>query len=401
MFSGQANPPEVGKECYDKGKLTFCFRLSETAMKLFRFFRNDWTVSLLLVAALIAARGLFLANVIRGRYAISSMLADIALACGLVVILRLLNTGLQKLLDNRADDAASLPKLLAQTARCLILTVIAGPFFLTTFQLRPPKIGCLENPASRYGLDYSDVTLETEDGLQLAAWHVPAEQPGRPILVITHGLGANKDNFLITMKLAHEAGYDALLYDARAHGDSQGSVCSLGVHEAKDVKAAYDWAARKFPGRPIYAWGNSVGGAGVLRAAAEYGIFEKIVIDASFSSIRSVSKQTRLGYLGPFEKPVWALASLWYWTWTQRDINASSPRDHIAAIADRPLFLIHGTADGVVPVTEAGKLYEASGRRAELWLVEGAGHSASMGRPEYVQRLRAFYEGQDHGGSTE
>ena len=97
--------------------------------------------------------------------------------------------------------------------------------------------------------------------------------------------------------------------------------------------------------------------------------------------------------LGRLALTPWSLASFWYWMWTQRDINASSPGDHIAAIQDRPIFLIHGTADGVVPATESNKLHEASGKRAELWLVEGAGHSGSMMRPEYVRRLRAFYEG--------
>ena len=50
----------------------------------------------------------------------------------------------------------------------------------------------------------------------------------------------------------------------------------------------------------------------------------------------------------------------------------------------RAFLLIHGTADALVPHTEALRPYELAGRRAELWLVDGMGHLQTLGHPEYA-----------------
>jgi pimeloyl-ACP methyl ester carboxylesterase len=65
------------------------------------------------------------------------------------------------------------------------------------------------------------------------------------------------------------------------------------------------------------------------------------------------------------------------------------------ALADRPLLLIHGTADTIAPVSEALRLRDWSGGRAQLWLVENAGHLQAMGHPDYKQRLGQFFAGKD------
>jgi fermentation-respiration switch protein FrsA (DUF1100 family) len=63
-------------------------------------------------------------------------------------------------------------------------------------------------------------------------------------------------------------------------------------------------------------------------------------------------------------------------------------------LASRATLFIHGTADTVVSPQDSGRLAAAIGPRAELWLVEGAGHGRSYGsRPqEYVDRVTAFFD---------
>jgi putative redox protein len=48
--------------------------------------------------------------------------------------------------------------------------------------------------------------------------------------------------------------------------------------------------------------------------------------------------------------------------------------DAVAQIAPRPLLVLHGTDDNVVPVDDARTLIEAAGPSAELRLVHAAGH---------------------------
>src|SRR3712207_7622089 len=40
----------------------------------------------------------------------------------------------------------------------------------------------------------------------------------------------------------------------------------------------------------------------------------------------------------------------------------------------RPLLIVHGTADALIPVEHARRLYEVAGEPKELWLVDGAAH---------------------------
>jgi hypothetical protein len=65
-----------------------------------------------------------------------------------------------------------------------------SPFLMTLVQSHPQKIACVAVPAD-FGLPSTDITLESE-GLKLSGWHIPASSPERPVVVICHGLGANK-----------------------------------------------------------------------------------------------------------------------------------------------------------------------------------------------------------------
>jgi dienelactone hydrolase len=66
------------------------------------------------------------------------------------------------------------------------------------------------------------------------------------------------------------------------------------------------------------------------------------------------------------------------------DVLANLVRLDLRAAAGRleaPWLLVHGSADETVPVAEAGELRAASGGRAELLAVEGAGHTFGAVHP--------------------
>jgi hypothetical protein len=201
-----------------------------------------------------------------------------------------------------------------------------------------------------------------------------------------------KENFLPPAVLVHRLGYEVLTFDFRAHGDSEGHTVTFGFGEARDVKAAYDWLRERDPARPIYALAYSMGGSAVIHAAAEYGIFDKIALDSTFSSLEHVARATLLRHFGPLATPVWTLGRFWGWVWSGLDVGRHRPGERIRALTRHPLLLIHGTADGLAPHTETLRLYELAGRRAGLWLVDGMGHVQSLDHPEYRERLRRFFD---------
>ncbi|MEK6239411.1 MAG: alpha/beta fold hydrolase [Planctomycetales bacterium] len=341
-----------------------------------------------LVFGVTAARGWWIASAVGGVYPLSAVAIDFVALSLIVAVFRLIDFGIHRGLLRCLGEGGWKRNALVGLLRNAAVLLLVGPFFLTYFQLHPPRVACVGDP-SQHGMKFDDLTLDSH-GARIAAWHIPAERPDRPFIVITHGLGSNKENFLPAAKIAHDLELNVVMLDFRAHGNSEGWATSLGILEAHDVAAAHDWIAKNHPDQPIFAWGNSVGGAAVLRAAADGDLFDKILIDASFSSVRSVAHATTLQRLGPLKEPAWQMLRFWGWVWTGVDAERNSSAEALASITDRPVLLIHGDADQVVPHAESFKLRAASGDRAELWLVEGAGHTACMHREEYPDRLRAF-----------
>ncbi len=344
---------------------------------------------LVCVATLVVAlRGFLLANMMNGAYHFSSLLFDSAAAFILIGLLQLsdVTAGLRKSIGNRTKSKRIASKMI----RFAVIIPVAGTFLLSTVQLHPPKIRCTQTPADK-GLEYSEHRIKTNDGLELAVWKIPASYDDRPVVVLAHGLGANKQNFLPIARMLQRIGYNVVAFDFRAHGDSDGLTCSLGVLEAADVKAAFDFAAREYPARPIFAWSTSMGGAATLRAANRYRIFDKIVVDATFTNVRNVAMETKFGYLGPLGRPAWQLCRCWYALWTGRDIDNYGPINDIGHINHCPILLIHGTADRMIPYSESEKLQREQ-PNAQLWLVPSAGHGGAIQDGRYPRQLYDFYE---------
>jgi putative redox protein len=54
--------------------------------------------------------------------------------------------------------------------------------------------------------------------------------------------------------------------------------------------------------------------------------------------------------------------------------KAVAPIKHIDKIAPKPLLLVHGADDDVVPVEHVDRLYKKAGRPKEKLILPGAGH---------------------------
>ena len=57
---------------------------------------------------------------------------------------------------------------------------------------------------------------------------------------------------------------------------------------------------------------------------------------------------------------------------------------------DRPILVIHGDEDALVPLEVAERLHERA-RASQLWVVEGGGHMLPITRPdEIAKRVASF-----------
>ena len=120
-------------------------------------------------------------------------------------------------------------------------------------------------------------------------------------------------------------------------------------------------------------------------------LFEKIVVDATFSSVKHLAWETKFRYLGPLAPAAWNLSRLWYFVYVGQDIENIGPEYDISNLQNIPVFLIHGSNDPIIPFAESKRLHAAAVVGTELWIVEGAGHSASFLNIDYSQKVDEFF----------
>jgi fermentation-respiration switch protein FrsA (DUF1100 family) len=267
-------------------------------------------------------------------------------------------------------------------------------------------------PAS-LGLQYKDVTFPSrEDQVQLQGWFIPGVLPNGQLtsqrtIIMLHGQIANRaaqDSGLLRLSgdLARR-GFAILAFDMRGNGESPAAPRSFGLFEQRDALGAVDFLRSgplPYPelGRPhvIAGWGNSLGGATLIFAAAKEPAIRAIVSDCAFADFLPILERElpSQGHVPPFLTPgVLIAAQVLYGV----DYYHTRPADVIAEVVPRPIFLIHGASDPFTPPSDMAVLAAAArsapNANVQTWLVPGATHGQSynVAGKLYVDRLVAFY----------
>ncbi len=348
----------------------------------------------IILIILVAFRGHWLADQIGGRYLWSSCLQDIIAFAALVGFLKLADFGLTKLLETFASGKW------VTAIRILVLLGVFFPFLLATLQIHPQRVSTKGTPADLQ-LPYEDVRFESR-GKELHGWLLtqPEDMP-RKIVLVAHGLNANRENFLESARILHRLGATVLIFDFPAHGDSDGRATTLGLLESEDVRAAHAWLKARFPAEPIHALGYSMGASAILTAQGKYRLFDRIAVDGTFASIRTVAENAVLRFAGPLSGPLWQCGRFWIRIWTGADLENHRPIDQLTNITPGKLLIIHGTADPVIPFGEGEALHEATNRRAQIRRVDGYGHAETIIHPEYQTWLGEFFFGEEEIGESQ
>ena len=239
------------------------------------------------------------------------------------------------------------------------------------------KIGDPAELARSAGLPVEQVYFRTADGLVLSGWFL-AEPGNDSTVVICHGAGANKSNFIDYMRVFRFRGYNSLIFDFRGHGASQGHTCTFGLFEDADVKAAVDWlkTERTAQSRHVYGLGSSMGAMSLARAAANDSRIEAVVLDSCFASAPLMARQHlgRIPLVGPpLAKLLPAALSLH----AGRSFQEIDARPAVASLSPRPVLFIQGTEDIVVKPANLDILFDYAKEPKQKWLGPGP-HSNIM-----------------------
>lgn len=113
------------------------------------------------------------------------------------------------------------------------------------------------------------VTLQTEDNIRLSG--LLYDQGGKETVVYLHNIGSAAGEDFYYAPWYWEKGYNILMPDNRAHGESEGNCVSYGVYETEDVNQWLQLICEKYgDDSQIIVHGDTLGAAAALMASVNY-----------------------------------------------------------------------------------------------------------------------------------
>jgi fermentation-respiration switch protein FrsA (DUF1100 family) len=226
---------------------------------------------------------------------------------------------------------------------------------------------------SDVGLEFEALTLEAEDGISIAAWHVPHDD-ARGSILFCHGNAGNIADRLHSVKLLHELGYNVLIFDYRGFGESGGSPSEFGLYMDAEAAWLHLVEDRRVQPQQIVVFGRSLGGAVAIELAGRHNP-GGLVVESTFTSIADV---------GRIHFPLLPVNLLL--------TNRFESIEKVGVLPCPKLFL-HGSEDELIPLAVGRRLFEAAAPPKQFIQTPGGhGDAGFTYSPEFTSRLGAFLE---------
>jgi fermentation-respiration switch protein FrsA (DUF1100 family) len=222
------------------------------------------------------------------------------------------------------------------------------------------------------GEGWEAVTLETSDGLALAAWY-RAPEPGEPLVIVFNGNAGNRGARTELGRKLAAADLGVLLTEYRGYGGNPGRPTEKGL--AKDARAAANFAAEQISPDDVVYFGESLGTAVAIELATERPP-AALILRSPFTSLVDVGRK---------HFPLLPVSML---------LKDRYPSDERMGLLQVPTLVIAGDADATVPLEQSRAIYEGAPEPKELLVIEGADHNdaALVAGVDMVDEVIRFLE---------
>jgi pimeloyl-ACP methyl ester carboxylesterase len=219
---------------------------------------------------------------------------------------------------------------------------------------------------------YEDLSVDTADGLSIAVRRIPGGGKGAVILAHPAVTGQRYSPLVDMAELLAEH-FDVYTFDFRGHGRSGGRLDLNLEGPLEDMRsvvcrvreAGYGW---------VGVVGFSLGGMSAFLHAAIYGGLDAVV---------TVGAPPLLPDIEPYRKvlPVWALFLRFLGArFKAVGEGGPLPMGFAGDFPTVPLLVVHGGNEAFYPREDLDMMMEKLEGKAELWVIEGAGHTVLAGR---------------------
>ncbi|MBQ3295745.1 MAG: alpha/beta hydrolase [Erysipelotrichaceae bacterium] len=235
------------------------------------------------------------------------------------------------------------------------------------------------------------VRITSFDGLKLNAYNVQ-NHGSNPYVILVHGIWSSKKFSYPRAYEFDRRGFNTLIIDQRASGDSEGEFYTYGQKESLDLILWINYLISKDPNVQIILYGVSMGASTVIMATANDlpANVKCIIEDCGFSSAaEQFDHVVRTDYKLRFTKPVLMMLERELKKNLGMTFDDMSPKKALDT-NEIPILIIHGEEDKFVPFEMATKLYNHNKGYKKYYPVAGADHTASIIDEKYFDNIVSF-----------
>ena len=231
---------------------------------------------------------------------------------------------------------------------------------------------------------WTQTSIENPGGERLAACILSAPLDRKGWVVVCHGFTGSKEgggkSMHMAETLAAQTGYSFVLFDFAGNGESDGHFQDTTLTgQIQDLSAVIDWCIQH-QDLQVVTMGRSFGGSTVLAQAAGDTRVRAVCtwaapvhLEELFSGFVISDKEDEQGRILLAD----AEGTLPIKKAFMHDLQGHDLLQAAAFLTPRPLLVIHGENDDVVPVHEAEELYAAAQDPKEKRIIPGADHQFS------------------------
>jgi fermentation-respiration switch protein FrsA (DUF1100 family) len=221
------------------------------------------------------------------------------------------------------------------------------------------------------GLPYESVDFETQDGVRLSGWWLPACNQ-RGVVLFCHGNAGNISHRLDSLLIFNKLGLSTFIFDYRGYGKSDGRPSERGTY--LDAEAAWHYLVRtrKIPPKYIIISGRSLGGSIAAWLAQDHHP-RMLIVESSFTSLRDMVKDR--------------------FRWVPAGLVRNYQYDTRQYLHNTrcPVLIIHSRDDELIPFRQGQELYEAAKGPKEFIQMSGSHNRAFMDSlTQYESALDTF-----------
>jgi uncharacterized protein len=241
----------------------------------------------------------------------------------------------------------------------IIIFYVQGYFF---FQATPLRIDHQYN----FSIPFREVNLAYTREQNLNIIQFETEKPVRGVVLYFHGNRKNISWYARFAPMFTAHGYEVWMIDYPGYGKSTGKITEEILFDY--ASQLYKLAGKKFSQDSIIIFGKSMG-TGIATQLASHVSSKRLILETPYYSLSSVASHFFPIY--PMEQMTRVKIPLWEYL---QEVKA-------------PVSILHGTADRVVPYSNAERLKPYLKNGDEFITIQGGSHSNLRKFPLFNQKV--------------